>query len=1144
MNPSSTRLGVSLDEVVEAFEAAQQRDGRADLARFLPAPSHPEYRDILRELVRVDLDYGWSRGRPTPLEEYGRRFPELLRDPDTLRAVVWEEYRQRRLAGDEPDAEDYVRRFGIDPLGDAPAADDPEEERTRAVSVVPLTGGPPVEDADRHTAVAEADEAPQHSGELWTERIEALGTGPHAGPGSAELFRVAHRADPAAAQRFAKAVTALPKVGDTFLGFELIGELGRGAFGCVFLAKQSSMADRLVALKVATELFGEKLTLARLQHTNIVPIYSVHRAGAFQALCMPYLGATTLADVFRALKGKRLPTSGKHFVSTLHGRKSSTQRSLAGGSEQRGEDRGQRTEDREDKAVGSSLSSVLCPLSSDVEIPPHPEHITAALEALERLSYAEAVLWMGARLADGLAHAHERGIVHRDLKPANVLLTDDGEPMLLDFNLSDDTQLRHSEAGARVGGTLPYMAPEHLRAFQTHCPAPVDGRSDLYSLGLILFELLTGHPAFPAATGTGHAALAQMLAERGVPPPRLRDHNPAITPAVEAIVRRCLEPDITRRYASALDLKEDIERHLAHLPLKHTPDPSPCERFAKWVRRHPRLTSGTSVGLAAAVLLVAVGWSAYGLSCRAERHDAEDLARQLIAETDTIYPDLVRTFDRNRANVLGQARAAVGRYHVFDRPDWPRQRAITVLPVEEQERLRTRLGDVLFLIGQGILDEGPKDPARVRQALECNDLVAACFAEERRPQAWWEQRARLLERLGEGQEAQRLLDQAREAPPHSTHDYYLRALHLVNEGRYREALEELKPATANDPKAFWALLLRGNCHLFLGQDAEAARFFSACISLDPQKAPPHFNLGKVWRQQGNYPLAIAEYERGIQIDPDRTDARIDLAMARVQQALYQIRPGHPDLAAAELQRAARPVTLPEGVGSQLQSAEEELTAILGGDGAPVRAWFHRAYVRRLVGDKAGADADVKEGLAREPDEKDFVSWVVRGVHWKNNRQPERALADFRRAEQINPYYYPALDNQAEVLSEMLHQPETALEVLNRLLGRYPDLPHALAGRAVLLARAGKVADAVRDADRVLQLDNRPFTLYQVAGVYALTADRPGHLHKALNLLSQALRAGAGYSEIGSDPDLNRIRQRPEFRRLYEAVQTLQSYRVE
>ncbi len=101
-----------------------------------------------------------------------------------------------------------------------------------------------------------------------------------------------------------------------------------------------------------------------------------------------------------------------------------------------------------------------------------------------------------ARLADGLGHAHERGILHRDLKPANILLADDGQPMLLDFNLSEDLKLRSRAPAAFIGGTLPYMAPEQLQAFQ-HGTCGGDARSDIFSLGVILYELLTGEHPFP-----------------------------------------------------------------------------------------------------------------------------------------------------------------------------------------------------------------------------------------------------------------------------------------------------------------------------------------------------------------------------------------------------------------------------------------------------------------------------------------------------------------------------------------------------------------------------------------------------------------------------------------------------------------------
>src|SRR3954447_9458501 len=96
----------------------------------------------------------------------------------------------------------------------------------------------------------------------------------------------------------------LPELGRPFLGFLLLAELGRGTFGRVYLARQGDLADRLVALKVSTETLGESQKLARLQHTNVVPIYSLHGGATLRAVCMPYLGPTTLADVLHDL-GRR-----------------------------------------------------------------------------------------------------------------------------------------------------------------------------------------------------------------------------------------------------------------------------------------------------------------------------------------------------------------------------------------------------------------------------------------------------------------------------------------------------------------------------------------------------------------------------------------------------------------------------------------------------------------------------------------------------------------------------------------------------------------------------------------------------------------------------------------------------------------------
>src|SRR5437764_11700631 len=111
MSAQAQEQTADLDSFLEAFERACA-DKRPDLASFLPPVGHPLFGQVLRELIRIDLEHSWQRGRPTNLDEYTRRFPALLSDTPTLGAVTFEEYRQRRLAGESPSPEEYRRRFG------------------------------------------------------------------------------------------------------------------------------------------------------------------------------------------------------------------------------------------------------------------------------------------------------------------------------------------------------------------------------------------------------------------------------------------------------------------------------------------------------------------------------------------------------------------------------------------------------------------------------------------------------------------------------------------------------------------------------------------------------------------------------------------------------------------------------------------------------------------------------------------------------------------------------------------------------------------------------------------------------------------------------------------------------------------------
>src|SRR5262249_51522032 len=156
----------------------------------------------------------------------------------------------------------------------------------------------------------------------------------------------------------------------------------------------------------------------------------------------------------------------------------------------------------------------------------------------------------------------------------------------------------------------------------------VDGRADIYALGVIMFELLTRALPFPNYTGPTRAVLDRMQVERSLAPPRLRTRNPEVSPAVEAIVRKCLEPAPADRYRRAAGLRNDIAGPLANLPLKHARDPSLREQIRKWVRRHPRVTAPGAVAAYAAALLLVGSAAAVqkSLAARAERQDRERAA--------------------------------------------------------------------------------------------------------------------------------------------------------------------------------------------------------------------------------------------------------------------------------------------------------------------------------------------------------------------------------------------------------------------------------------------------------------------------------------------------------------------------------------
>ena len=239
--------------------------------------------------------------------------------------------------------------------------------------------------------------------------------------------------------------------------FDLFALLGKGAFARVVLARQRSM-QRLVALKVSGESGAEPQTLAQLDHPHIVRVFdqrSMPERG-LRLLYMQYVSGGTLQSVLDVLR--RTPAAERDGNMLL--------RAVDEAVAQRGES----------PPAGSALR-----------------------DRLAAGTWPEAVCWLGARLAEALAYAHRQGVLHRDVKPANVLLTSEASPKLADFNVSFSCKLDGANPAAFFGGSLAYMSPEQLEAFNPahdRDPADLDGRADLYSLCVVLWELLAGRRPF------------------------------------------------------------------------------------------------------------------------------------------------------------------------------------------------------------------------------------------------------------------------------------------------------------------------------------------------------------------------------------------------------------------------------------------------------------------------------------------------------------------------------------------------------------------------------------------------------------------------------------------------------------------------
>jgi serine/threonine protein kinase/Tfp pilus assembly protein PilF len=474
------------------------------------------------------------------------------------------------------------------------------------------------------------------------------------------------------------APTRRPQPGDSVLGFSLVRELGRGSFAQVFLAREPALGNRRVAVKIALRGAAEAQTLGRLTHPNVVPVFSVREdpLTGLTAVCMPYAGSATLCDVLdRAFRETALPTRACVILE-------------------------------------SAGEGVVKEAGFDDGLPPDA--------VLGTGTYVDGVVRLGAQLADALAFTHSQGIYHRDLKPSNVLLTPAGKPMLLDFNLSSDGRV----AEERLGGTLPYMAPEHLRATDVERgidPSLVDARSDVFSLGVILYELLTGVNPFGRIPANASSAKvrAHLLERQQAGPNPLRRANPGVDGSLARVIQRCLAFDPKDRPASADALATALRVNLAGW------------KGGRWVVVHRRAV--LRAGVAALVLAGAAGY----LLSQVDPPNVRCLRAGLEAYRNQDYPAAVEKFSRAAEMVPSNPWVWFARGRCYQQQatvEWVRGEKSAPLfhkALEDYEQASKLTTDGRILVCMGICNSlvpnHPKAVQRYQQAIDVGFKSAEVF---------------------------------------------------------------------------------------------------------------------------------------------------------------------------------------------------------------------------------------------------------------------------------------------------------------------------------------------------------------------------------------------------------------------------------
>jgi tetratricopeptide (TPR) repeat protein/TolB-like protein len=733
------------------------------------------------------------------------------------------------------------------------------------------------------------------------------------------------------------------------------------------------------------------------------------------------------------------------------------------------------------------------------------------------------------QLVSAMEEAHKQGVIHRDLKPGNILITPSGQLKILDFGLArlltagDESDT--DTGNLTVAGTLPYVSPEELSGSPS-----LDSRSDLYSCGVVLYEMATGRrPHNETSVG---ALLAAILHKE---PASVRSLNPAISPELETIIRKAMDKDAALRYQSARELKVDLQRLVSGRKLERGPTPSRGTARRRWL-----------TPLLIALLLLSIGLELLTLGSRAGRSSAAPVVPRVVAVLpfDAIGGDREnQVLCRGLTDLLTTRLTQIGK-----------QYGVEVVPASE---VRTQnvssVGDAQKKLGVSLVVEGSWDFAanQVMYSLvnaQSKRNVSAEFvkADVGNLLAVEHQVAESLLTMLAGElrpQDRRSLPSDSSAHP-DTYQYYVRGVGYLLEYQNADSLQAavtlFRAALDRDPKfalayagtaeAYWRLFQETKDQSWIPKALDAGHH---AAELSDKLAPVHTTLGLIYQGQGKYEDAVKEFQRALELDATSDAAYRGLASS--YEALGE------DADAESAYRRAIEIRKDYWGGysalgafyskkARYDDAAAQFRHVIELVPENVRGYTNLAAMYVFQGKPQQAENLLLKSLNIAPSYRAYSNlaavYFSQGKYSEAARMFEKALQlddrDARVWRNQGDAYYWAPGERGKAAAAY----GKAVELLDAQRKINPQDARLTVELALCDSMLGKQAEAVKLIRRTLSRSpSDPELMFRAAEIY----EQGGDHASALDWLGRAGRAGYSIADIEHDPTFQELRKNPQYK---------------